>query len=267
MLHYAMSGFRIFTFAPCQTVCNAPQGMDGHGLARIRGPRPPSVHWPQAQNSQPPPREQLLDARRGQWRPPSHQRRQSTVPLPRQEPVDPDTAMAHARAMEAVRESDPTYPAVVDALKRARTQAQVRPVADSISATESFLERAWKRVEKERKEVDRATAELAKAGCQLVLEEESLREGKVASTLSKWVSAESTCCSPCRFCSGIGAIEESGTRVVAGAGPVEVPIGRADVQFTRRGSSKEGKVVGFSLSKVDDATPTSHWRVVENHRG
>ena len=93
--------------------------------------------------------------------------------------------MAHARvrvtnletALEAVRESDPAYPALVDALKRARTQAQVRLVADRISATESFLERARKRVEKERKEVDRAKAELAKAEAQLVLEEESLREG------------------------------------------------------------------------------------------
>ena len=114
----------------------------------------------------------------------SRQRRQSNVPLPRQEPVDPDTALANARlrvtklerAMEVVGESVPIYPGLVDALKRARTQAQVRPVADRISATESFIERARKCVEKERKEVEKAKAKLAKAEAQLVLEEESVRE-------------------------------------------------------------------------------------------
>ena len=94
--------------------------------------------------------------------------------------------MAHARvrvtklerAMEAVGESDPTYPALVNALKRARAQAQVRPIAHRITATESFIERAKKRVEKERKEVDKAKAESAKAEAQLALEEQSLRAGE-----------------------------------------------------------------------------------------
>ena len=47
------------------------------------------------------------------------------------------------RAVEAVGESDPTHPGIVDVLQRARTHAQARPVA------EPFIERARKRVEKE----------------------------------------------------------------------------------------------------------------------
>ena len=153
----------------------------------IRGPRPKAATWPRRGETPQP----VQSRQRRQSNVPfppaqSRQRRQSNVPFPRQEPVDPDTALANARsrvtklerAMEVVGESDPIYPGLVDALKRARTQAQVRPVADRISATESFIERARKRAEKERKEVEKAKAELAKAEAQLVLEEESLREGE-----------------------------------------------------------------------------------------
>ena len=45
-------------------------------------------------------------------------------------------------AMMAVGDTDPTYPGLLEALKQARSQAQVRPVGDRIASTESFLERA-----------------------------------------------------------------------------------------------------------------------------
>ena len=93
----------------------------------IRGPRPPSVRWAQAQNRQPP-RGQPLDARRGRWRPgpqPGRDRRQSTAGSP-QARSDPETIMANAStriaklelAMEAVGESDPTYASLSDAFEK-----------------------------------------------------------------------------------------------------------------------------------------------------
>ena len=81
--------------------------------------------------------------------------------LPRQEPLDPDAMLAHAKArvakleaaMQVVGESDPTYLALHDALRRARAQAELRPVQERISATETFLQRARKWAEKDLQEV------------------------------------------------------------------------------------------------------------------
>ena len=229
----------------------------------IRGPRPEAATWP----------------RRGETPQPA-QRRQSNVPFPRQEPVDPDTALASARllvtklerAMEVVGESDPIYPGLVGALKRARTQAQVRPVADRISATESFIERARKRVEKERKEVEKVKAELAKAEAQLVLEEESLRGGEnrllVLRQEANGEDQSPPATVPVDFVSRIGAVEDNGARSVAGARAVEVRAGRAGFHAARGGSSQEGEVVSFSLSRFDvNLEPRRHWGIVETHQG
>ena len=45
-------------------------------------------------------------------------------------------------AMAAVGESDPTFAGLQDALKKAKAQAQVRPVADRIASSKVFIERA-----------------------------------------------------------------------------------------------------------------------------
>lgn len=100
--------------------------------------------------------------------------------------MDPDAAMAHARgrvvkleaAILAVGESDPTYPGLFDALKRARSQAELRPVQDRIAATETFLERARKRAQKERQEVEKARAILCAAEAKLSQEEDSISQAE-----------------------------------------------------------------------------------------
>ena len=87
----------------------------------------------------------------------------------RRAPSDPDTIMANGRVritklettMQSVRESDPMYPNLLEALKTARNQAHVKPLQDRIAGTESFLERARKRVVHARQEVDNAREKLA----------------------------------------------------------------------------------------------------------
>ena len=63
--------------------------------------------------------------------------------------------------MQSVGESDPMHPSLMEDLKAARSQAQVKPVQDPIAGTESFLERARKRVVCARQEVDNAREKLA----------------------------------------------------------------------------------------------------------
>ena len=78
----------------------------------------------------------------------------------------------------AVGETDPTCPGLLEALKQARSQAQVRPVGDRITSTESFLERAKKRVVGARQEVEKARDALTSAETKLVLEEDAVRQAE-----------------------------------------------------------------------------------------
>ena len=76
---------------------------------------------------------------------------------------------AHARVtkleapMAAVGETDPTFGALQEALKKAQSQVQARPVADPIASTKVFIERAKKRVTVCREEVSRAQELFAQA--------------------------------------------------------------------------------------------------------
>ena len=96
--------------------------------------------------------------------------------------MDPDTALLSARArvtkleaaMLAIGESDPEYPGLQDALKKARSQAQEKPVQDRIGGTELFLERARKRVVAARQEVEKAKEGVVSAEGKLALEEEEV---------------------------------------------------------------------------------------------
>ena len=71
-----------------------------------------------------------------------------------------------------------TFPALQEVLKKAKAQAQVRPVEDRISSTKVFIERAKKRVNACRAEVLHAQEVLAKAQTQLQSEEQGLSEGE-----------------------------------------------------------------------------------------
>ena len=81
-------------------------------------------------------------------------------------------------AISAVGESDPTFPALREALSQARRQAQVPPVESRIKSSEFFIERAKKRVEKARKEVDDAKAKVVAAEITLTSEVSALQEGQ-----------------------------------------------------------------------------------------
>ena len=71
--------------------------------------------------------------------------------VPRGPPPEEVLSNARARvtkleaALAAVRESNPTYARLQDALKKAKAQAQVRPVADRIASTGEEENHHWSR--------------------------------------------------------------------------------------------------------------------------
>ena len=95
--------------------------------------------------------------------------------------MDPDTARARVTKLEAavlaIGESDPEYPGLQDALKKARSRAQEKPVQDH-GGTELFLERARKRVVAARQEVEKAKEGVVSAEGKLSLEEEEVRKAE-----------------------------------------------------------------------------------------
>ena len=113
-------------------------------LKTIRGPRPQSTQWPRRRPSSKPPAKG-----RG-----SQVSSQQEATHRAQRGLPPEEVLANARArvtkletaVAAVGESDPSFPAHQEALKKAKAQAQVRPVEDRISSTKVFIERAKKRV-------------------------------------------------------------------------------------------------------------------------
>ena len=104
--------------------------------------------------------------------------------------MDPDAFIANARAlaskleavMQAVGESDPAHPCLLEALKQTHVQAQVKPVQDRIAAIESCLERARKWVLSSRQEVEKARETVATAERKLALEEDRVfqAEGRLS---------------------------------------------------------------------------------------
>ena len=132
----------------------------------IRGPRPPSVRWPQEQHLQSPCGQQserrgkvsFQEGRRGRWRNPA--RRPAEVShAPR---AGPDEAHAAAcarvkqlqNAIDALDEKDPLVASLRAELQKARSKARVVPVEDRIKSTTAFLERARKRESVARKELE-----------------------------------------------------------------------------------------------------------------
>ena len=155
----------------------------------VRGPRPKSAKWPLAAGHSGAARSPSgkggatapVQGRRGSQDGSANPTRQEGRGLP------PDEVMANARArvlkleaaIAAVGESDPTCAKLREALARAKSQAQERPVADRIKHTNIFIERARKRVCSLQEDVKKAQAVVAVAQEKLAQEELMLREGEV----------------------------------------------------------------------------------------
>ena len=143
----------------------------------IRGRRPKSESWPKAE-------------RKGSSRPQPSRQPRSNAPQPAatggNERRTPEEVLQGARArvakleaaISAVGDLDPTFPALQEALKQARRQAQVQPVESRIKSSEFFIERAKRRVEKARKEVEDAKAKVVAAEMILSSELSALQEGE-----------------------------------------------------------------------------------------
>ena len=144
-------------------------------LQLIRGPRPQSVKWP-TKGSAPP--KATARSRRGS------QDGRPQLSGQRGPPPEEVVSNAPARvakleaAMAVLGESDPTYPALLEALKKVKSQTQVRPVDERIASTRTFLERAPMRIGSCREEVARAQEVLTQAQAKLQSEEQALVEGE-----------------------------------------------------------------------------------------
>ena len=69
-------------------------------------------------------------------------------------------------------------PGLLEAFKKARAQTQAKPVQDRIAGTELFLERARKRVEGCRQDVEKAREAFAAAEAKLLSEEGAIRQAE-----------------------------------------------------------------------------------------
>ena len=96
----------------------------------------------------------------------------------------PEEVLSNARARVSKLEAamaavgDPTYVGLQDALKKAKAQAQVRPVAERIASSKVFIERAKKRIIAGREEVSRAQEVLTTAQAHLLTEERGLADAE-----------------------------------------------------------------------------------------
>ena len=130
-----------------------------------RGRRPKSESWPKAA-------QKFSSSTTRLRRPPS-------VPIGGNERGTPEEALQAARArvakleaaVSAVGESDPTFPALQEALRQARQHAQVQPL-------ERVFGGAKKRVENARKEVEDAKAKVDAAEMTLTSEVRALQDGE-----------------------------------------------------------------------------------------
>ena len=114
-----------------------------------------------------------------------HPWQDSKSPKPR-EPLSPDQAMEAARArvlklqgvLTTLGEDDETYPTILEALKKAQSRAQERPVSERIQSTQSFVDRKRKRVERAKEIMAKVRDTLASAITDLEQQEALLADGE-----------------------------------------------------------------------------------------
>ena len=126
----------------------------------IRGPRPPSVRWPQAQSSHRPVKvvrnASVTPAQVSVGRP-----RVQHDPVRKSGPVPtPEEVMERARratqlesATQSLDAGDPALVPLQEALKKAKAQASAQPLADRVSASEMYVARKKKRLEEAEQEI------------------------------------------------------------------------------------------------------------------
>ena len=127
----------------------------------IRGPRPPSVRWPQAQSSHRPVKvvrnASVTPAQVSVGRP-----RVQHDPVRKSGPVPtPEEVIQRARrratqlesAMQLLDAGDPALVPLQEALKRAKAQASAPPLVDRVSASEMYVARKKKRLEEAEQEI------------------------------------------------------------------------------------------------------------------
>ena len=171
----------------------------------LRGPRPPGALWPRvvrnnsptAKSAKPVAAATSSSPKKGKGKGQSpgkespfraqvkmSNQKTETHQAPRREPMSPDEVKATARkrvekleaALLALREGDDMFPVLQEGLKKARAQAQERPVSERIHATKLFLER--KRVEAARQSTMKAREELAACLAAQEKEEALLADGE-----------------------------------------------------------------------------------------
>ena len=164
----------------------------------LRGPRPPSNKWEMRSKSEvskthstfskgvskkdPPASMKPVQAKATQK---GHPWQGSKSPKPR-EPLSPDQAMEAARArvlklqgvLTTLGEDDEMYPTILEALKKAQSRAQERPVSERIQSTQSFVDRKRKRVERAKEIVAKARDTLASAIADQEQQEALLADGE-----------------------------------------------------------------------------------------
>ena len=133
----------------------------------------------------------------------------------------------------------PTYAGLQDALKKAKAQAQVRPVADRIASSKVFIERAKKRILTGHEEVSRAQEALTSAQVKLQSEEQRLAnaEARLASLLleeSNGIAAPLPTV-PCRFRAGVGRVACLCPAVSEGSTPISVLNCNSKVKVAKNG--------------------------------
>ena len=164
----------------------------------LRGPRPPSVQWPQSRRNVSAVDHQVPEVKKGkgkgsgqakavgkgcQQKAPRHNAagQSSSVGAPKQRvPMSPDQVLEAARSRVAklkqvpatLGEEDHMYPAVQEALAKAEHQAREQPVCERIRSTKRFVERKQKRVEA--KEATKRAREALHSAVAFHREEENL---------------------------------------------------------------------------------------------
>ena len=167
----------------------------------LRGPRPPSNKWEMRSKSDvskphskgakgvprkdpPVPKKPHVQAK-AQSVQKDHPWQDSKTPKPR-EPLSPDQVMEAARArvvklqgvLTTLGEDDEMYPTILEALRKAQSRAQERPVSERIQSTQWFVDRKRKRVERAKDIVAKARDTLASAHADEEQQEALLADGE-----------------------------------------------------------------------------------------
>ena len=152
----------------------------------LRGPRPPATAWARAssrvgatrfasqQSPNPLPKKgkgkgqpRVANPVKSHATPKSESTRTSSLNPDEQLQAAQARVVKLEAALMAIGEEDPAAAGLLEALSKARLQAQVRPVQDRITHTEAFLSRSKKKLETLNAEASRIQEELAQVSARI----------------------------------------------------------------------------------------------------